>query len=399
VIVSDYDATNAQVLARWITELFVDATSREALDRIRATHEFGKEQLQIYQEQRRRSEAALEQHDQSTIARSLRPGAVRESNLALAETLYRQATEEATLARLRLNPYSEALSQYGASFDPLLVLHDPEIVELGQSFTATLQNELRQRLAEETAGAGDESSLGASGALRRGLIQQVGLVSAKYYPDASTAALEAMTRYVFSKLSLDAQRDAVTLLGNAIADYRAQAQSQPRGAIERARLEEDVETSRRLLQSFQAQLVSSDVSAAVEGKRLGMQVEVLNPAPLPLTPSRPNRVKTLLAALLLGPLLGAGVAFLTEVLDPVLHSLEDFSRIVPEPILGTTPLLTRLKTHHSWLRRHWLPVALAGVILITVGFFSLRVHLLQQLATIGVPVQVVDPGDVLDANP
>jgi uncharacterized protein involved in exopolysaccharide biosynthesis len=400
VIVSDYKAENAQILARWITALFVDTSRQEALDRIGAAHEFGEAQRQIYAKQLRESEATLAGHQESAIARSLRPGAVRESNLALAETLYRQVSEEADLARLRMSPYSEALSQLGTAIDPIALLRDPEIVGLGQSFATTLQNELRQRLAEDATGAPDAQIPGANGALRRSLLQQVEVVAARNYPDASPEAREAATRYVFSKLDLDAQRDAATMLSDAIADYRDQAQSRPGGELERARLEEDVATNRQLLQSFQAQLVASDVSGAVEAtKKLGMQIEVLDPAPLPLTPSSPNRAKIIIAALLLGPLLGAGAAFLTDVLDPILRTIDDFSRIVPEPILGTTPLLTRLADHRSWMRRHWVPVALAGVILVTAGFFTVRDHVLQRLATIGVPVQVVDTKGGLDANP
>jgi len=399
VVVADYDPAFAQTLARWITELFVDTSSQESLERIRAAHEFGKEQLLIYQEQLRRAEAALERHQLSAIERGLRSGTIREGMLVPAEALYRRITDETALARLRLDAYAETLSPFGPAIDPDPVLRDPEVVELGRSLTDALRGELRRRLSAEAIETGEWPPLGALGALRRGLLQQVELVSARHCPEASAEALDVLTGYIFSKLDLDAQRDAAALLGDAIAEYRRQAQSRPGGEIERARLEEEVETSRRLLQSFQAQLVASDVSRAVEMTKLGVRIEVLDPAPLPLKPSRPNKTRILLAALLLGPLLGAGVAFLSEVLDPVLRSMEDFARVVPEPILGTTPLLTSLAVHRRWPRRHWVPLALAGLLLITLGFFAVRGRVLQRWAVVGVPVQVIDPGGVRDANP
>lgn len=399
VTVADYDAGNAQTLARWISELFVDTSSKEALDRIRSAHEFGKEQLAIYQEQLRRSEAALERHEKSAIERTLRPGAVREGNLVEAEALYRDVTDEVSLARMRLAPYAEAAGRLRGTVDPSRVLADPEILEIAQSLRTTLRNELSQRLAAESGAAVEWPPAGALGSLRRGLLEQVGVVAARLYPSASRENLAALTNYAFSQLDLEAQQNAAAFLSDAIADYRSRAQSRPGGELERARLEEEVETNRRLLQSFQAQLVASDVSRAAELTNLGLQIEILNPAPLPLKPTRPDRVKILAAALVLGPLLGAGIAFLTEVLDPVLRNLEDFARIVPEPLLGTTPLLTRLPNRHGWWRRHWVPVGLAAVVLVTLVFFTVRGHLLHRMASVGVPVQVVDPGEMPDANP
>jgi uncharacterized protein involved in exopolysaccharide biosynthesis len=400
VTVSDYDATTAQTLARNITGLFVSVSKREALERLKAAHEFGKEQMAIYQEQLRISEEALESLDQTAIERTLRTDVVRQGNLVAAETLDRSVKDEVDRARMRLGPYADAVGRLGKDVDASRVMQDPQILELSQNLKSTLRRELTKRLAEEATEGAEWPPTGVISSLRLGLLEQVGVVAARLHPGESPQTLETLTRCVFSRIDLEAQQDASALLSGAIAEYQHQAKSQPGGALERARLEEEVATNRRLLQSFQSQLVASDVSQAAENTTLGLRIEVINPAPLPLQPSSPNRAKALFAALLLGPLLGAGIAFLTEVLDPVLRNLDDFSRIVPEPILGTTPLLTRLPSHRGWLRRNWLAVALAGVALLTLAsFFAVRGGMFHPIQTIGVPVQVVKQGEALDANP
>jgi uncharacterized protein involved in exopolysaccharide biosynthesis len=373
-------------------------SGQDALDRIRAAHEFGKEQLKIYQEQLDRSEDALERHRQSAITRTMQPRMVRYESLAIAEGLSRRVSDEAALARVRLKPYSAALAVHGLGSEQPALLAEPELLELEGSLVVALQNEIRERLAGTPTEVGDWPPPGAYSTLRQGLLRQIETVAARRYPTATPAALDALSRYAFAKLDLNAQLRAAETLDNAIADSRRQAEATPGGEIELARLTDEVETNRRLLQSFQAQLVASDVSQAVEVTKLGLQIDIISPAPLPLKPSYPNRVKIMLAALLLGPLLGAGIAFLSEVTDPILRSMSDFARVVPEPILGTTPLLTKLVTRRSWLRRYWVPVTLSTVVLVTGAFYVVRESLLEKLASTSVPVQLTDPKEGPDAR-
>jgi uncharacterized protein involved in exopolysaccharide biosynthesis len=398
VIVAELSPENAQLLATWITELFVDVSSQDALERIRTAHEFGKEQLKIYEEQLQRSEDALERQKQSTITRTMQPRFVRYENLAIAEGLNRRVSDEASLARVRLKPYSAALAVHGFGSDQPALLADPEMGDMKASLTEALQNEMKDRLAGTPTEVGDWPPPGSYSTLRQGLLRQIETVTARHYPAAPPGALDALSRYAFAKIDLDAQLRASETLNNAIAACRQQAEATPGGEITLDRITEEVETNRRLLQSFQAQLVASDVSQAVEVTKMGLQIEIISPAPLPLKPSYPNRTKIMLAALLLGPLLGAGIAFVSEVTDPVLRSTSDFARVVPEPILGTTPLLTKLVTRHNWFRRHWVPVALSTVVLVTGGFFIARGSLLQKLVSTSVPVHLTNPKEGFDES-
>ena len=158
-----------------------------------------------------------------------------------------------------------------------------------------------------------------------------------------------------------------------------------------AALQKNVAEHRELLESFRAQMVASDISRAVESTKLGMQIEILDPAQLPLTPSHPNKSKILMAALLMGPLLGVALAFISETTDSTLRSLDDFREIITEPILATTPLLRSMKPRQQGLRRYWVPAALTGVLLLTIAFFVARTTVLSDLDTFGRPLQVVDP--------
>ena len=110
-----------------------------------------------------------------------------------------------------------------------------------------------------------------------------------------------------------------------------------------------------MAENLRDQLVSTTTRQAMESADLGVLPKIYDPAKQPLVPSRPDRMKILLAALLLGPVLGAGLAFLGETTDATLRTLEDIRRVVPEPVLCTTPLLRKLQPRQRGLRRYWLP--------------------------------------------
>ncbi len=398
ILVADYSAANAQVLAKWICELFVDTSSQNAVERLKTAHQFGAEQLQIYEQQLRQSEQSLEQYKSSVIQQNLARGIVTADNVFVAEALSRGISNEVASARTRTKPYEVVLSELGLGTDQTAILADPKIQDLVNGLSGSLKNEVVARLAGHALEVGDWPPAGTYGNLHRGAFAPIEAVVASYLPQGKPDAIAAIARYAFSQVDLEAETEAGQMIDGAIADFKREAQSTPEGEITLDRLTADVETNRKLLQSFQAQLVASDVSQAAEMTKLGLQIQILDPARLPLTPSRPDRAKILLAAFFLGPLLGVGLVFVGETLDPTLRSIDDFTKVVPEPILGTTPLLNRLIGHRSWMRRHWIPATVTGLVLLTAVFLVAGNGLVRSIASERQPVRLEDPEGTHDAD-
>jgi|GEM_PF-1400272 len=390
IIAADYSPENAQLLASWISEIFVDVSSQEVLERIRAAHEFGNEQMRIYEQHLSESEAELENYQQNAIGERLDQGIIRGDNYILAETLQREISEDITTARTRLNQYSRALSDFGNDSGRNELLQNREVRTLSDNLKAALTNDLKDRLSGQSGSRSNNAGSTYNG-LRGELLPQVEVIAEDHYPRARIDEITAISRYIFSKIDLDVQTSADKMLSDEMDKFHNQAEATPGGEIQLTRLQKKVASDRELLQSFQAQLVASDVSQAVEITKLGLKIEVLDPAQLPLTASRPDRRKIIIASLLLGPLIGIGFAFLSETLDPVLRTLDDFKRIVPEPILGLTPLLAPITVKRSWFRRHWVAFTIVSILLITTSFFIVREKIVQDLIATGVPVQMVEP--------
>ncbi len=400
VTVGDYSARNAQLVAWWISELFVEVSDQETLADIRNARQLGQDLVRTYTDQLRQSEEALERYRQGAIDRDLGYSLIQSQNVIFAETLRQHIQEAASDARVLASSSQKLLSDQGISADVDRLLRDPEISDLGRALAASLWNEVVARLSTTGTGATDDwPPQGAYSSHRRALLQRAESVAAREYAEATQEVMGVLARTVFSRVDAQGQESAAAALGAEIAKFRRQLELGPRGEMELASLQADVDQNRRLVQTAEEQVVGTDVRGAIEGAKLGVKINILDPARVPLAPSHPNRKKLILASILMGGLLGAGMAFIMETMDPVLRTVEDFGRIVPEPVLGTTPLLSRrLIVKRGWLRRYWVPATLVTVMLLTGGFFLMRGQVLYKLAATQVPIQMVSPEMVPDAN-
>jgi uncharacterized protein involved in exopolysaccharide biosynthesis len=392
IILADFSPQNAQILAKWVSELFKDISIQKELEQIRSARDFGAEQLRIYEQQLRRSEEALERYKGLLIQQDLASAMVRPGNLTQAEALSQRLQDDVATTQARLRELERDAARARIDVQASALGEDPETLELVRQVGAALRSAINDRLSVSTPSeAMAWPPQGAYALLRRDLFQRLESHSAVLQPEAGADAVAVAARYAFSKLDGEIQSAARTQLDQAIQSFREKAQAQPVDDVQVARLEGEVAKNNQLLESFRAQMVAGDVSQAVETTKLGLRMEILDPAQLPLAPSSPNRKKILLAACLMGPLLGAGLAFLSETMDVRLRSLDDFRRMVPEPILCTTPLLTTLVPRPHAGRRYWVPASLVLVGILTIGLFVARKTLLQSFGTESRPVEIVNP--------
>jgi polysaccharide biosynthesis transport protein len=392
-------ADDAQRFAQQICALFVDVSDEEMADDIKDARKLGSDWVETYNVQLRRAEDALERFKEGRIQRDLARSTIHSENLSLAESLQQRILEGASDARIRARSLRDSLSRRGIAPDIDALAMDSELDDLASALRSSFWNEVVTLVSTSVPGdVAQWPPQGAYGALRWSLLQRAERLAAQSFPDAKPGVINTISRYLFSKIDAEAQESAAEALGAEMADFRSWAVRGPRGETELASLEAAVAQARRLVQSAEEQVVGTELRGAVETAKMGLKTEIMDPATLPLAPSRPDRSKVLLAAALIGGLLGIGLAFIVEILDPVLRSTEDFARIIPEPILGTTPLLSRrLVVKQRWLRRHWVVAALLALALLTGVVFLLRGTLFGAQAGTAVPAQVA-PGGVPNAD-
>jgi len=393
IIVADSDPQNAQLLAKWVSELFVDVTTQKELEHIRSARQFGEEQLRVYEEQLRHSEEALERYKGSMIAQSLVVNVVRNGNIGAAEALRARLSDDASTARARVLPLSRAAMAAGMPASDVRLRDDPQVLQAGTRISTALSGAAQSILSTEAPDLSNWPPKGEIDVARRDLYRAIESRATSLYPGSSPDAIHAMANYVFSQTDAAATATAADWLDRSINSFKRRAATSPADEMEIQSLEAEVKKNRDLLQSFQTQTVASDVSQAVETTNLGLRMEIIDPAQVPLQATRPNKRRIIMASFLLGPFVGVGFAFLSELLDPTLRTLDDIKRIAPEPVFGVMPRFSTLAVRNRGLRRYWVPATAAGLVLLTALLFVARVTVLRDLAVIGTPTHIVDPGD------
>ena len=124
------------------------------------------------------------------------------------------------------------------------------------------------------------------------------------------------------------QREAQ--LGAALAAQRARLLELKEGRNELAVLTRDVESAQRTYETAMQRAVVSQV----ESRASQTNVALLSPAVAPSEPTHPRLGLNLALALVLGAMLGAGLAVLLEMLDRRVHAPADLQIGMDVPLLG-----------------------------------------------------------------
>lgn len=104
---------------------------------------------------------------------------------------------------------------------------------------------------------------------------------------------------------------------------------------ELARLTRDSQVNASTYQHLKQRLERANLTQRLGESDEGLKFKILEPARLPLKPVKPNMVKIVFFALLLGVFVGAGVAFAAEYLDQSFQSAEEVQVALAAPVLGS----------------------------------------------------------------
>lgn len=150
--------------------------------------------------------------------------------------------------------------------------------------------------------------------------------------EALRQRLAAETRHITKGLSTttSVSRDREQELRAAIDRQRAKLLDLKRVRDELAVLHRDVEAAQRAYDGVSQRLNQ----ATLESQATQSNVSMLTPAVEALEPSFPRPVRNTLLSLIGGILLGVVIAYLLEMRDRRIRSVEDLAEMLPVPVLG-----------------------------------------------------------------
>jgi polysaccharide biosynthesis transport protein len=201
---------------------------------------------------------------------------------------------------------------------------------IGQNGGLDLLRTLRsQEVALKVQYADMETKFGAKNPRLIELQNQINSIDASIKTELSNITSRAYNSYQFAKTSEDTvkaqiakQQDEV----NRLSDNTAKLQVLAQQAL----------SNRAQYQSLFSQVQQASVQQGIHATRLS----IVDPAEVPGLPSFPNYPIALAVALLLGLLLGIGLAFLRQSMDVSVTLPIDVERAVHSPVLAFLPLFS-----------------------------------------------------------
>ena len=155
-----------------------------------------------------------------------------------------------------------------------------------------------------------------------------------------TAKEESIAEAHLSDVSsrLDAAEQKEAGLRRALEAARARALDQTPAAVEYAKLEGEIVDIERRCDLLDRRIAELNVNSVDAG---AMNVRVLQPAMVPDKPVKPNKALTLAAALLVGCVLGVGLATFREWQDARLRTPDEVQSLLGLPLVGMVPQINR----------------------------------------------------------
>ena len=371
----DNSPVRAQRLASTITDLLIEENRRSSLERVQARGEFSQDQVVVHQERLRDAENALQSYQESLLRRAITSTPITESNIDEARSIIEATDQEIEQTRDRVELTRKEWSLYSPDPAPDLKNRNSDVLE------KRLANQ-EVSLALASLG-GDRSTRDAPGlqaniaATRQSLLLEFETLAAsiREIPEAARSSVAGLATDRAILRSLRTKRER---LGGYVVQFARGVENSPRERMELARLQGAVETSRDLLTALQKEAQSSRISEAFASSAMASKLTVVDPPQLPLRPASPDPLRIFGGALLLGPLLSAGLVIAGEKFSLVIRTVEQAEQEMGTRILGTVPKIEGWVQREGYVARHWALLSIVLVLVLTGVFHSLNAALLSE---------------------
>jgi polysaccharide biosynthesis transport protein len=369
----DRDPYSAQRIALTIADALIEEGQRSTMERMQARGEFSADQIAVYEERLRKSEAALRAYEESIIGRKLGSNLVDEGNLDQARALVRSIDEEMDQIKGRIeSDLGEWRRRSGGAVGPPQLQSDnatqleARLVALESAYSLTSLKPAR--VAGDDENASMEQKIGRA---RASLLAEYEAVAASLGAGIPEGAGEIAAGVALDRAELRSLREKRSQLTKLIGAYAQSVQESPREQLELERLRQEVQTNRDLLLALRKEATSSRISEALETSQLGLKLEIVEAPQLPLGPFYPDRLRILMAALAIGTLAGVGVVFAVEKLAAVVRTVEQAEHEIGAKVIGTVPRIEGWGRPGSYLHRQWPLLSILLVLVVTGLFISI----------------------------
>lgn len=160
--------------------------------------------------------------------------------------------------------------------------------------------------------------------------------------DTAKKALEDETQAIINRAYTDFQTalSREQALAAVFNTQRRESFQLNSNAIQYNSLLIQIQNEKNLLESLMTRKSETDVSSRLKG--LGTSnIWIVDKAEIPLSPSRPDKIKNMILGLMIGLFAGLGLALLFENLDVTVKDSDDIKKYAGIPMLGMVPAFSK----------------------------------------------------------
>ena len=375
-----HEPGNAYLLNQTMTQKYVETRRRRELAEVTAKGDFSDEQVAIYKEKLNRAEQELERFQSERYQSDAQGNPVDANNVTLAEEVSRGYREELRKMENQVDGYRSSLKEF-FGFVPASdrLLRNTELDALENKQIHTMLQNLVQYLNTQQRRAGsltdivEDKGVGLDRQYyREGLAE---IVSTLYGTERrSTQSL--IVDYHYRIMLVSSFQELIDTLERYVNNYRQNLSGAPAVAAELDRRQAEVEKYRTLLETFQQQSTSAQITRAMQSSQLASRIEVRDHAVRPIKPIRPNKKTILLLFLAIGLAAGLGMVFLSELFNSSYSNIKEIEEDLGVPVLGTIPAMAKGPGKAKIQRRKNVLIWVAAMVLFIAGtsggMFALR---------------------------
>jgi polysaccharide chain length determinant protein (PEP-CTERM system associated) len=161
-------------------------------------------------------------------------------------------------------------------------------------------------------------------------------------------------------------------LDKQMQNMQARIDSGPEVERRYAQLSRDMELAKNRYQDLKIKSTVTETAKNLEDRGLGERLDLVDPATVPQNPSEPNRWQITGVGVVIGILLGFGMAAAREARDTSLKNLKDVRAYTNLPVLTSIPLLesallVRRRRRLAWLG--WSSAVIVGILVMAAAVF------------------------------
>lgn len=344
IITEASSARVARDLANTLADVFVVEKLRQELADIHTTGQFSDVQLERYEREIQNFTNERTQVEQNLLQVRLNPTITAESNRSDISSEIENANSEVTMLRKSERQIlSKLVNEAGMSTDNLSLDESSNHTELKQELMDLIR-QLSERLTSSVWSNPQVLNL----TLRQKAVLDGIKQENRHQVDEEYASQDDATRadlvelfntrseleYLYSRVSyLQGSLDEIVSKMNLVPEYEAQL----------TLLDQKIEAAQAFRDRFQRQQETSTIQQGLLQDASSSKYKVVEPAKLPLAPSKPDRKQIAIMGILVGLVLGLGAAVVVELLDNSLKKVEEVEEYLNLPVLGVTPKAEFLK--------------------------------------------------------